>query len=158
MEPIAVTYCRTYFLCRNISRHASDPWKQFNREHSKPIFTVIFFPSGLKYESNQTICAASDERAEIKRPLLNSFIITTVCWNHHTYISIILLLSTCLSPKVMKINWKKLPQQLPEFSEQYIYMLYHALNDISSLKSINKHMYILHIHCPVPFSTCYTIL
>lgn len=48
-----------------------------------------------------------------KRPLLNSFIVTTACWNQHAYISITLLPSTCLSPEVMKINWKEWPQQLP---------------------------------------------
>lgn len=49
-------------------------------------FTVIFFPLGLKYESNQMICAASAEKAEIKRPLLNSFKAATARQNHHTQI------------------------------------------------------------------------
>lgn len=49
------------------------------------------------------------KEAEMKRSLLTSFIVTTLCWNHHTYISIILLPSTCLSSKVMEINWEVTP-------------------------------------------------
>lgn len=114
-------------------------------------------PSGLKYKSNQTICAASGKRDEIKRLLLNSFIVTTVCQNHHTYINIILLPSTCLSPQVIKINQKKLSQQLPgAVNSVFTYCTGH-LWGLGKKYHLNKNMYILHIHSTAPFSSCCTI-